>query len=286
MSVSQILNSATGKIAAKYLPTFIANDLLSPVLIAPASGTAGNFTLSVDGTNASAYGGSLSLNPGSNSVAPNGAVGVNIRATANGCAVEVGTDGATGTVNTLGVAGPDGVSEVYNPLYNQPMALRAITLSDTNALCVPQVGNVGEIFRCAQAGVAAAAAAAVGTTFEVPRTGFYTLQIEYKLQNAPAPAAFDINVPIAPVDGVDIGQTLTFTIADGVVVEPYGSSSVGSQEFAVQSIVTQGSGITRRYVSEHLLEAGTEYTFTLRSSSALWNIGSAGQIKAELIAQC
>jgi hypothetical protein len=286
MSAANLINANTGKISADYLPAFISNDLLSPVLIKPDSGSAGNFTLLVSGNNASVYGGGLSLNPGSNSFAPNGAVGVNIRATANGCAVEVGTDGATGTVNTIGVAGPDGVSEVYNPLYNQPMALRALTLSDTNPLCAPQVGNVGEIFRCAQAGVAAAAVAAVGTAFEVPRTGFYALQIEYKLQNAPAPAAFDINVPIAPVDGVDIGQTLTFTIADGAVVEPYGSSSVASQEFAVQSIVSQGGGVIRRYVSEHLLEAGTEYTFTLRSSSALWNIGSAGQIKAELIAQC
>jgi hypothetical protein len=285
MSVSQIIDFNTGKINSNFLPTFIANDLLSPVEIAPASGSAGAFTLSVNGATASPYGGSLSLNPGSNSVAPNGAVGVNIRATATGCAVEVGTDGV-GLVNTLGVAGEDGVSQVYNPLYNQPVALRAITLSDTNALCEPQVGNVGEIFRCEQAGVAAAAVAAVGTAFEVPRTGFYTLQIEYKLQNAPAPAAFDINVPIAAVNDIDIGQTLTFTIFQGVVVEPYGSSSVGSQEFAVQSIVTQGGGVTRRYVSEHLLEAGTVYTFSLRSSSALWNIGSAGQIKAELIAQC
>lgn len=284
MSIRQILDG-NGKIAQSFLPAFIANDLAAPVVIqAEAPATAGNPVIYVEGSAASGVGGSLALIPGSRTGAAAPDAGLTILAQPTGVSVYVGTNGQA--TNLLQVAGASGLSQVYDELYNQPMGLRALTLTNTNILAVPQVGNVGEIFRCVQAGVAASAIAAVGTNFTVPLSGFYTLQIEYKLQNAPAPAATDINVPITPVGDIDIGQTLTFTISQGVVVEPYGSSSVGSQEFAVQSIATQNGGITRRYVSEHLLVAGTVYTFNLRSSSALWNIGSAGQIKAELIAMC
>ena len=44
-----------------------------------------------------------------------------------------------------------------------------------------------------------------------------------KLSNANAPAAPDINVPITAVGTIDIGETLTFVIAQGVVVQPYGA---------------------------------------------------------------
>jgi hypothetical protein len=284
MSVRQILDS-NGKIGQSFLPAFIQSDLAAPVIFqAEAPATAGNPVIYVEGSAASAVGGSLALVPGSRTGAAAPDAGLTIVAQPAGVSVYVGTDGQA--TNLLSVAGANGLSQVYDEKYNQPMGLRAITLTNTNILAVPQVGNVGEIFRCVQAGVAASAVAAIGTNFTVPLSGFYTLQIEYKLQNAAAPAAYDINVPIVAVGDIDIGQTLTFTISQGAVVEPYGSSSVGSQEFAVQSIVSQGGGIIRCYVSEHSLVAGTVYTFGLRSSSALWNIGSAGQIKAELIAMC
>jgi hypothetical protein len=232
----------------------------------------------------SVYSGSIGLRPGTSSLGAAPA-GVNIRSLANGVAVEVGTDGA-GIVNTLGVAGADGVSQVYDELYNPAVSLKALTLSSTNPLCAPVVGNVGELFRCAQAGVAASAVAAIGTNFQVPVSGWYSLQIEAKLENAAAPAAPDINVPITAVGTIDIGETLTFAVLDGVVVEPYGAQELASSEFAVASILVQGGNVIRQYVSQHLFEAGTTYTFTLRSSSALWNIGTNGQLKAELIAMC
>lgn len=118
MSVRQILDS-TGKVGAAFLPTFIANDLLSPVLVAPAApATAGNVELVVNGNAASVYGGGITINPGANSVAPQGAVGLNIHAGADGVNVEVGTDGVAGTRNFLHIAGPDGLGEVYDTVYN------------------------------------------------------------------------------------------------------------------------------------------------------------------------
>ena len=230
------------------------------------------------------YSGSIGLRPGTSSLGAAPA-GVNIRSLANGVAVEVGTDGV-GIVNTLGVAGADGVAQVYDELYNPAVSLKALTLSSTNPLCAPVVGNVGELFRCSQAGVLASATAGVGTNFQVPVSGWYSLQIEINLGNAPAPAAPDINVPITPVGTIDIGETLTFVVAQGVVVQPYGAHECVSSEFLASAITQQGGNVIRQYVSQHLFAAGTTYTFTLRSSSALWNIGTNGQIKAELIAMC
>jgi hypothetical protein len=207
-----------------------------------------------------------------------------MRPTATGVAVEIGTNSQP--INTLSIAGAEGLSEVYDAVYNPAVSLKALTLTDTNPLCAPTVGNTGELFRCEQAGVLASATAAIGTNFEVPVTGWYSLQIEMKLQNAPAPAATDINVPITAVGGIDIGQTLSFAIVKGVVVEPYGLQEMIAQEFAAADILVQGGNVIRQYVSQHLFEAGETYTFTLRSSSALWNIGSGGQLKAELIAMC
>jgi hypothetical protein len=265
----------------------VAPTLVSPIELVSADGNASaDMTVQgFEGGVVSVYTGSIDLRPGTSSVGAAPA-GVNIRSIANGVAVEVGTDGA-GIVNTLGVAGADGVAQVYDELYNQPVALRDITLSATNPLCAPDPANVGEIFRCSQAAVAAAAVGAVGTNFAVPKTGWYALQTEVKLGNAPAPAPTTINVPITVAPGgVNLGEVLSFAIADGVVVEPYGLMEVSSNEMAVSEVLVANSIVVRTYTSMHLFEEGTTYTFTLRASSAVWNIGEAGQIKAELIAMC
>jgi hypothetical protein len=120
MSVRNILDS-NGKINSQYLQDYIPNDLIAPVVINPPSGLAGSPVINVNGVNSSVYGGSITLEPGSNQYAPNGAIGLNIRATSNGCAVEVGTDAAT--ENILGVAGPNGIGNVYNTLYNPPTVI-------------------------------------------------------------------------------------------------------------------------------------------------------------------
>jgi hypothetical protein len=118
MSVRQILDS-TGKIGQAFLPTYIQNDLQSPVAVAPnAPATAGNVNLIVNGDQTSVYGGGITINPGRNNFAPDGAVGLNIHAGEDGVLVEVGTDGVAGTRNFLHIAGPDGLGEVYDAVYN------------------------------------------------------------------------------------------------------------------------------------------------------------------------
>lgn len=236
-----------------------------------------------------AYVGAIKLQPGGNVASPDGAAGVVIRAADVGGAgepstvMEVGTDGEG--PNQVLIAGALGLSEVYNPFYNPAVSLKEISLSATNPLCEPDPANTGEIFRCAQAGVAAAAIAAIGTNFAVPESGWYALQIEVELGNAPAPAAPTINVPITVAPGgVNLGENLSFAIAQGVVIEPYGLMEVVSNEFAVSEILVQNSIVVRTYTSMHYFDTDNTYTFTLRASSPVWNIGAAGQIKAELIA--
>lgn len=274
------------------LPYYVSKDepLLNPSLISPVQLLSADLEAQAEivcrGLNAgvpSPYTGAIKLLPGASSVGA-AAEGLTVRSVGGGTQVEVGTDGET--PNVLAIAGASGLSQVYDEIYNQPVALQPITLSATNPLCAPIPANVGEIFRCTQAGVAASAAAAIGTNFQVPKSGWYALQIEMSLGNAPAPAAPDINVPIVAIGGIDLGETLTWAITDGVVVEPYAVQEFVSQEFAASAIVQQGGNVIKEHVSMHLFQAGTTYTFSLRSSSALWNIGTNGRLKAELIAMC
>ena len=260
--------------------------LTFPTLIAPVSILPSNesttASIYVEGANGP-YKGAIQLAPGANSTIPASQPdGLTLRAVAGGVSIEVGTDGQA--VNTLSIAGADGLSQVNDPLYNPAVSLKAITMISTNPLCAPTPGNTGEIFRCAQAGVVASGTTAIGNTFNVPTTGWYSLQMEVKLENAAAPAVPDINVPITPAGSIDIGETLSFVITQGVVVEPYGAMECVSSEFLASSILVASGNVIRQYVSQHLFEAGTNYVFSLRSSSLLWNIGTNGQIKAELIA--
>jgi hypothetical protein len=285
-----------------YFARKLAPELTRPTLIAPitlqsveSEGVlAVPATITVPGpTHATpAYVGAVKITPGGNVAAENGSAGIVIRAAAGetpsiaaSTILEVGTDGEA--PNQVLIAGPEGLSEVYNELYNQPVALQPITLSATNPLCAPDPNNVGEIFRCEQAGVAASAVSAIGTNFVVPKTGWYALQTEVKLGNAPVPAAPTINVPITVAPGgVNFGETLSFSFADGVVTEPYGLMEVTSNEFVVSDILVANTITVRTYTSLHLFEAGNTYGFTLRASSGVWNIGDGGQIKCELIAMC
>lgn len=272
---------------AAVLPS--GSTLVSPVNL-KAADSSSEGAIYVDGAAAGGYQGAVNITPGVNASSAFAGDGITVRTTPGSVAgtaattVEVGAN-AQGP-NHLYIAGLSGVGEVYDEVYNQPVALQPITLSATNPLAAPDPNNVGEIFRCIQAGVAASAAAAIGTNFAVPKTGWYCLQLEIALGNAPAPAAPDINVPITAAGGIDIGQTLSFVITKGVVVEPYGAMEYVAQEFAAADILVQGGNVIKQFVSQHLFAAGETYGFTLKSSSALWNIGTNGQIKAELIAMC
>lgn len=132
MSVRNILDPATGKIRDGLLPSATNIDLISPVYLYPPAGyTSGVAVISSDGNNASEYGGSITLNPGSNAPAGGAGVGVNIKSTpysgedgVAGVSVEIGTDGATAGAtagfveNHLYIAGTYGLSEVNDPVYN------------------------------------------------------------------------------------------------------------------------------------------------------------------------
>jgi hypothetical protein len=259
--------------------------LISPIALRSDDAATTGF-LTVGGAAAGVYEGAISIQPGANAAFPGGnPVGITVRGIANGVSCEIGDNAQSN--NLLFIAGTEGVAQVYDEKYNQPVSLQPITLSDTNPLCAPIPENTGEIFRCEQAGVAASAVSSIGTAFQVPRSGWYALQIEVKLGNAPAPAATTINVPITvATGGVNLGENLSFAIIKGVVLEPYGLQEVSSNELAVAPILVANTITIRTYASLHLFDSTETYTFTLSSSSALWNIGATGQIKAELIAMC
>jgi hypothetical protein len=162
-----------------------------------------------------------------------------------------------------------------------------------NPLCVRDPANTSEIFRCAQAAVAAAdAGVGQGNTFTVPKSGFYALQMEVSLFNGVAPAAPSINVPavVAP-GGIDVYGSLGFSLTDGgVTVLPYGSHEmVGGELFSSDCLVV-GAGVNKIHNAMYLLQAGQTYGFVMGASrpagSSAWNIGANGAIKAELIAMC
>ena len=183
--------------------------LEQPTLVTPISlesqDRQGDATIDVRGHQAGAayaYTGAINLSPGASSAGP-AANGVTIRAIADGAQVEIGTNSQD--ENKLMIAGPSGLSQVYDETYNQAVSLKPITMVSVNPLCAPNPANTSEIFRCAQAAVAAAdAGIGQGNQFRVPKTGFYALQAEVSLFNAPAPAAPDINVPAVTAGAIDV----------------------------------------------------------------------------------
>lgn len=269
MSVQSILG-ADGRIMSGFLPAFIANDLLSPVLIKPASGTAGNFTLAVDGNNASAYGGSLALNPGSNSVAPTGAVGVNIRATATGCAVEIGTDGATGTVNTLGVAGPSGVGAVYNTLYNQVQPY-VLSLGETSeAPIVPVAGAIGNVSNAFSIPIVSGATGAVS----VPGSyNLFTMSLDFTfnvITTGGGPDSYKLYLATGATAGYSAAQNITFLRFGGT-----GSYTITFKDVPLELFASAGN-VSTLFVNvqnETVVEGGDitgfTYDYAVRADRAI-----------------
>lgn len=270
--------------------------LTEPTLVAPITLQAANADgtllepahIYVAGENNvdAAYVGAVIIQPGGNDASAVPGNGITVRTGAGpSTIVEIGTDAEDN--NLLYIAGADGVGQVYDEKYNPAVALRDVVLSNVSPTNVVVTANPGEIFRCTQAGVLASATAAIGANVVVPRSGFYQVAIEVKMANAAAPAPVDVQlaVGVAP-GGFNIGSTLTFAMTTGVVVNPYAVMDVNTLEFACDQVAIVNDGPVRQYSFMQLLEAGTTYTFTLKSSNALINIGSAGQIKAELIAMC
>lgn len=271
-------------------PTLIAPTLISPVALLSAD-SAASASMTVTGLSGGApapYTGAVTINTGGSSAGPS-AVAITSRAGANGAIVEIGANAQAS--NLLLIAGASGTGQVYDEVYNQPVALQAITMVSQTPLCVRDPANTSEIFRCAQAAVAAADAGAGQTNrFTVPKSGFYALQMEVNLFNAPAPAAPTVNVPAVVAGGIDVYGALGFTLSNGVVVIPYGSHEMVGGELFSSDCLLANSGVNKIHCGMYLLAAGTTYSFTMAANrpagSTAWNIGDAGAIKAELIAMC
>lgn len=275
MSVRNILDATTNKIASSYLPDYIPNDLLAPVEIqAEAPGTAGNPIIYVNGNNTDPYGGSFALIPGANSQREarlDG--GLTIRTAANGVIVEVGADGNTGATgpyldNQLFIAGRYGVSQVYDGVYNQPVGLVPITVTVANY--PPQVGNTGEIFR--------------STTFTgplqqnqgiyVPQTGWYMLQTEVRLGGGA------ITLPGIPA-GVPGAISVALIVQSTSTTVPYAVQTISANTLYSAAVLALDNYVFQSIV---YLTAATNYLFNvIGSPNSGWVLGTSGQIKSELI---
>jgi hypothetical protein len=268
------------------VPVIPQPTLVAPITLQSEDGE-GTALMTVSGFEDGAayeYTGAISLRPGASSLGP-ASDGLTMRSVADGVSVEIGTDSQT--VNTLSIAGPSGLAQVYDEVYKQPVALRDITIVGTNPVCAPTGG--AEVFRGAQAAVAAAAPGVPPTVFnriQVPRSGAYMLQTEIRMGNGAG--ANTVVLPSEVVGGVPIwyGLQVGMTEFGTVIVVPYSNFEVIGGDFqAVQTFETNGLTI-RTYSVVVVLDATKVYTVGLVSGNAAWNIGSAGQIKIELIAMC
>jgi len=149
------------------LPAASTIDLISPVQIFPQEPyTSGVPVISVNGNAASEYGGSFSLNPGSNTPAGGAAAaGINIKSTpyggpapaggtgAAGVSVEIGTNGNNGATGSTGpfvenhlyIAGTFGLSEVNDPVYNPVQPFVTSKAETVEAPITPVNGAIGKV---------------------------------------------------------------------------------------------------------------------------------------------
>jgi hypothetical protein len=272
MSVREILD-AQGKVAAQFLPTFIQNDLAAPVVIqAEAPATSGNPVIYVEGNAASAVGGSLALVPGSRTGALAPDAGLTIVAAPAGVQVYVGTN--TQATNFLGVAGANGIAQVYDALYNQPVALQNVTFNPNPPPYPPQAGNPGEIFR-----TTAFTGAAEVNQFQVTKSGWYSFQSEIRVGGA------GIVLPGCPITtpGTDIPGALDIqlVVQSTASAVPYSQNTVSAFSLYTQEDGTYDFCTLNRTVQ---LQAGVDYLVSVKGTpTAGWNLGANGQIKAELI---
>jgi hypothetical protein len=268
-------------------PVIAQPTLIAPITLESADGE-GTALMTVSGFEAGAayeYTGAISLRPGASSLGP-ASDGITMRSVAGGVSVEVGTDSQT--VNTLSIAGPSGLAQVYDEVYKQPVALRDITIVGTDPDTAPQAGNVAEIFRCAQAAVQQAGA---GTPqfnrIQVPRTGAYMLQTQVLMGNDQGEPN-TVVLPSTLVGGVPVWNSLELSMSEfgTVLLVPYSLVEVTGGDFQAIDTFASGSFTTRTFSQIVFLDATKVYAIVLAANSPLWNIGSGGQIKTELIAMC
>jgi len=241
-----------------------------------------NGAIYVDGADAGAYAGAINIVPGS--TAGGVAAGITIREAAGpSTIVEIGANAQSN--NLLYIAGASGVGQVYDEVYNQPVALVPITQVQTAPLLTP--ANPEEVLRGGQAAIAAAIATPGSqfNIFTVPRTGAYMVQTQIGVgNNVPTNS---VVIPSTLVGGVPIWSSLSlgFQIQGTATAVPYASFEVIGGDFYGDEAFAGNSQLTKTYTSVAFLTAATNYAVTLNCAAG-WNIGTAGQIKVELIAMC
>jgi len=258
--------------------------LVAPVAIQPADESV-SANIYVRGASETVYRGAITIAPGANSSIPaSQGAGITVRTGAGpSTIVEIGNN-AQGP-NLLSIAGASGVGQVYDEVYNQPVALQTITIVASDPDTTPTGG--AEIFRCTQTAVAQAGAGTVQfNRIQVPRTGAYTLQTEIRMGNGAG--ANTVVLPSTLVGGVPVWNALFLGMQEfsTVIAVPYSSVEVIGGDFQAIDTFESNSLTIRVYSQVVFLDSTKVYAITLGSNSSLWNIGSAGQIKAELIAMC
>jgi hypothetical protein len=271
-----------------YLTTGANQVITQPTLISPIAlensdkSSIGYITVGTEAEGV--YEGAVSIQPGPNSLNPVGnQVGLTIRATTLGVNVEVGDNAQTD--NLLYIAGPSGVGQVYDEVYNQPVSLQPLTQVQIAPLLTP--ANPEEVLRGGQAAIAAAIATPGSqlNIFKVPRTGAYMIQTEITVgNNVPTNS---VVIPSTLVGGVPIWSSISlgFQIQGTVTSVPYASFEVLGGDFYGDQAFAGNSIITKTFTSLAILTAGVNYAVTLNCAAG-WDIGTAGQIKTELVAMC
>lgn len=264
-------------------------EIVAPTLVSPlqlkSADEGGEAVVAVGGLAAGVagpYTGAIFLEPGPSS-AGGAAAGIAIRSGVGRTIVEVGADAESSAL--LYIAGPSGVGQVYDEVYNQPVALQPITKVQTAPLLTP--ANPEEILRATQPAIAAAIATPGSqfNVFAVPRSGAYMVQTEIAIGNATA--VNTVIIPSTLVGGVPIWKSISlgFQIQGTVTAVPYASFEViGGDYYGDQAFSANGL-ITKTFTSVVILQAGVNYAVSLNAETG-WNIGDAGQIKTELIAMC
>jgi hypothetical protein len=121
----------------------------------------------------------------------------------------------------------------------------------------------------------------------VPRSGAYIMQTEIRMGNNSA-APNTVVLPSVLVGGVPVWESLQLSMQEfgTVTLVPYSTFEVIGGDFQAVDTFESGGLTFRTYSTVVILDATKVYTVGLVSGDAAWNIGSAGQIKVELIAMC
>lgn len=234
--------------------------IVAPIILASEDGVANAF-IGKQGLEAGVpgpYTGSISLDPGSSSagLAPGG---VNIRSIANGVAVEVGVNAST--ANHLYIAGPSGISEVYDYEYNPPI------------LPTPVAGITGSIPANTGPGL---------FTFTPTRTGAYMLQVNINVQNT---------------DSIPIDGSIEWVLNVGGGEVQYVSNTIKSTSMTKANSYNEINGLPGvlappmdfTFTDMAILTAGQQVSFYLacaRNSAAGGGAWAIANYQVRLIQMC